>query len=130
MLGNDALDKFASIVDLLIQLVVPLENLARLLRILLGHELEALVGGISQRLLKSLLVNWAVRVRRAGPVHRLIGLNDCKHTQKESSGSVSIESQHRAVIMPSRCQSRDAESQSGIDGAIAKKMVTHVLTYL
>ena len=68
MLSYDPFDELAGVVDLLVELVVPLEDLSGFLGVLVSHELQTLVLCILQRRLERILVHRSVRVLRAGSV--------------------------------------------------------------
>ena len=74
MLGNDPFDELAGVVDLLIELIVPLEDLPGFVGVLVCHELKSLVLGILQCCLECILVNRSVRVLRACSVQGLVSL--------------------------------------------------------
>ena len=74
MLGNDPFDELAGVVDLLVELVVPLEDLPGFVGVLVCHELKSLVLGILQCCLERILVHRSIRVLRACSVQGLVSL--------------------------------------------------------
>lgn len=69
MLGNDPFDELAGVVNLLVELVVPLENFPGFIGVLVHHELKPLVLGILQCCLERILVHRSIRMLRACSVH-------------------------------------------------------------
>mmetsp|Transcript_41029 Transcript_41029/g.53784 ORF Transcript_41029/g.53784 Transcript_41029/m.53784 type:complete len:125 (-) Transcript_41029:3-377(-) len=74
MLIDDPLDVLAGVVDLLVELVVPAEDLSRSVWIHLVYQFQALVVRVGQRLLEHVLIQGLVRMRGAGPLERIVRL--------------------------------------------------------